>query len=245
MALFANEIRTWALRGQTTQEAGASQGEQRCGAGDARTPAAVRELVGSGMSNMSFNGSPIDSNWVGTYLDQGWFGVVLDAALLLVLLLTAATTRARSPQRAIALFLVMYCMFASITETGLSDPSPYLLDLAVAASLLLPSRSEVAGMKVVIAHSRYRSSAPSGENLVVDQEAAALRGRRPRGDAFERRSDDIGSWARPSRPRCRRGSPQSRARPRPRRDPRARPARRAPRAQHFPPPEPVGAACVP
>jgi hypothetical protein len=29
-------------------------------------------------------------------------------------------------------------------------------------------------MKVMIAHSRYRSSAPSGENRVVDQESAAL-----------------------------------------------------------------------
>ena len=35
-------------------------------------------------------------------------------------------------------------------------------------------------MKVLIAHSRYRTTAPSGENLVVDQETAALPGRRSR-----------------------------------------------------------------
>ena len=29
-------------------------------------------------------------------------------------------------------------------------------------------------MKIVVAHSRYRSAAPSGENRVVDQEIAAL-----------------------------------------------------------------------
>ena len=76
-------------------------------------------------------------------LDQGWVGVALDGAIVLVLLLTAAT-RERSPQRAVALFLIIYCLFASITETGMSNPSPYLLDLAVAASLILPPRAEVA-----------------------------------------------------------------------------------------------------
>ena len=42
------------------------------------------------------------------------------------------------PQRAIALFLVVFCLLSSFTETGLSDPSLYLLDLSLAASLLVP-----------------------------------------------------------------------------------------------------------
>ena len=50
-------------------------------------------------------------------------------------------------------------------------------------------------MKVVIAHSRYRTNAPSGENLVVEQEAAALRAVGHDVSAFERCSDDIGSWS--------------------------------------------------
>lgn len=49
-------------------------------------------------------------------------------------------------------------------------------------------------MKVLIAHSRYRTSAPSGENLVVDQEAAALVDAGHDVALFERRSDEIGSW---------------------------------------------------
>jgi hypothetical protein len=34
---------------------------------------------------------------------------------------------------------VSYCLVASFTEVGFTDVSPYLLDLTVAASLLVPS----------------------------------------------------------------------------------------------------------
>lgn len=50
-------------------------------------------------------------------------------------------------------------------------------------------------MKVLIAHSRYRSAAPSGENLVVDQESAALADAGHEVALFERHSDRIGSWS--------------------------------------------------
>jgi hypothetical protein len=95
---------------------------------------------GSGLSNMSFDGLPIDSNWVATYQDQGWFGVAL-VALVFVVLLVVATSRARGPHKAISLFLIIYCLFASITETGLDGPSPYLLDLTVATSLLITAEA--------------------------------------------------------------------------------------------------------
>jgi glycosyltransferase involved in cell wall biosynthesis len=49
-------------------------------------------------------------------------------------------------------------------------------------------------MKIVVAHSRYRSAAPSGENRVVDQERAALAGLGHDVELFERRSDDIEGW---------------------------------------------------
>ena len=39
--------------------------------------------------------------------------------------------------RACALFLITYCGLASYTEAGLGDASPYLLHLALAASLLV------------------------------------------------------------------------------------------------------------
>jgi glycosyltransferase involved in cell wall biosynthesis len=50
-------------------------------------------------------------------------------------------------------------------------------------------------MKILIAHSRYRTNAPSGENLVVEQETAALEAAGHQVSAFERCSDEIGSWS--------------------------------------------------
>ena len=49
-------------------------------------------------------------------------------------------------------------------------------------------------MRIVVAHSRYRSAAPSGENRVVDQERAALAELGHDVTLFERRSDDIEGW---------------------------------------------------
>lgn len=141
--LFASEIRSWALRGQTAQEAGQLTGRTKVWTEVLHTPRApVHELFGSGLSNLSWNGLPIDSTWVGTYLDEGLFGVVLVAAALILLLLSALSDRP-GPGRAIAVFLIVYCLFASVTETGLGAPSPYLLDLAAAASLLrVPPKGE-------------------------------------------------------------------------------------------------------
>jgi hypothetical protein len=94
-------------------------------------------FFGFGLSNLSFNGLSIDSNWLGAYLDLGLVGVALCAVLLLYLLV-AAFLQPPGVLRALALFLVAYCLVSSFTETGLSDPSLYLLDLSAAASLLVP-----------------------------------------------------------------------------------------------------------
>jgi glycosyltransferase involved in cell wall biosynthesis len=50
-------------------------------------------------------------------------------------------------------------------------------------------------MRILIAHNRYRSTAPSGENRVVDQESQALRALGHEVEHFERRSDDIEEWS--------------------------------------------------
>ena len=81
------------------------------------------------------NGLPIDSSWISIYQDQGIVGDVLMGLVFLLLLLTALC-RTRGPTRALALFLIVYCLIAGITESGLGGVSPYLLDLSVAASLL-------------------------------------------------------------------------------------------------------------
>lgn len=94
-------------------------------------------LFGFGLSNDGFDGLSIDSSWLSTYVDQGLVGDVLDGLVLLSLLIVALISP-RGPGRAIALFLVVYCTIASFTETGLGQPSTYLLDLAVAMSVLMP-----------------------------------------------------------------------------------------------------------
>jgi hypothetical protein len=98
-------------------------------------------LFGFGLSNKSFLGLPIDSNWLASYYDQGLFGVAICAAMLLFLLMTAYF-QPRGVQRALALFLVVYCVIASLTETGFTDASTYLLYLALAASMLVPRAAD-------------------------------------------------------------------------------------------------------
>jgi O-antigen ligase len=135
-SLFAPLILEWFFRGQTSEEAAGLTGRTKVWTeilGLQRTW--WQEVFGFGLSNKSFNGLSIDNNWLAVYLDQGWFGIAIDAALLLILIFLAVTHR-RGIRRAAALFLVTYCLVASITETGLGDASPYLLHLVVAASLL-------------------------------------------------------------------------------------------------------------
>jgi glycosyltransferase involved in cell wall biosynthesis len=51
-------------------------------------------------------------------------------------------------------------------------------------------------MKIMLVHNRYRSTAPSGENRVVDTEAEALAAAGHEVIRFERHSDDIETWSR-------------------------------------------------
>ena len=137
-AFFAPQILSWAARGQSAEQASGLTGRTSVwtAVSDTSRPP-LNALFGSGLSNKSFNGVAIDSTWVATYLDLGWTGVALGISFLLVLL-TLAFSRPRGVRRAIALFLLTYCLVSSPTETGLGDASPFLLDLVVAASLLVP-----------------------------------------------------------------------------------------------------------
>jgi hypothetical protein len=142
--LFAPQLITWLARGQSANEATGLTGRTDVWTDVIAAPRPLLEqLFGTGLSNKSFGGLAIDSNWIATYVDQGWLGMIIEASFLLVILVMAAT-HVRGPRRALALFLVVYCIVSSVTETGLGDASPYLLDLAVAASLLVspPRRSD-------------------------------------------------------------------------------------------------------
>ncbi len=117
----------------------------------------TNKIFGSGLSNdsvinqsPSVNGLPIDSSWVATYQNQGIVGCVLEGIMFLVLIL-AAVLGPRGPTRALALFLIVYCLVSSYTETGMGEPSIYLLDLVLAASLLVPRGGDNRGVEPFVA----------------------------------------------------------------------------------------------
>jgi O-antigen ligase len=98
------------------------------------------QLIGVGLGDKSYGGLSIDSTWLSTYHELGQFGVAL-VGLMLISLLAAALFRPPSLARRCAVFLIVYCIVASYTEVGLGDASPYLLHLAMAASLLAAPRA--------------------------------------------------------------------------------------------------------
>jgi hypothetical protein len=132
-------ITTWLERGQSSQGLDNLTGRTKVWGPLLAAPRdKFQEIFGFGLSNGSFNGLPIDSNWLASYEEQGLFGVLICATILVFLMVTTYF-QPRGLQRALALFLVSYCLVASFTEVGFTDVSPYLLDLTVAASLLVPS----------------------------------------------------------------------------------------------------------
>lgn len=134
---FAPFFTHWFTRGQSPQEIAELTGRSEVWSQLVASPRTeVHVLFGYGMSNDSFNGRSIDSSWLSTYDDQGLVGDMIIGSAL-VLLLVLALVSPRGPARAVALFLVVYCLIASYTETGLGDASTYLLDLSVAMSVLM------------------------------------------------------------------------------------------------------------
>ena len=132
-------VTSWLARGETANQLTGLTGRTDVWTAVVTVPRDTFQVIfGFGLSNLSFNGLPIDSNWLGAYLDLGLLGVAVGAAMLLYML-GAAYFQPRGAQRALALFLVTYCLVSSFTETGLSGASMYLLELTLAASLLVPS----------------------------------------------------------------------------------------------------------
>ena len=132
-------ITTWLARGEGTTQLTNLTGRTKVWGPLLTFPRnKFQEIFGFGLSNSSFNGLPIDSNWLASYQEQGLFGVVV-CATILVFLLVMSYFQPRGVQRALALFFVTYCLVASFTEVGFTDVSPYLLEVTLAASLLVPS----------------------------------------------------------------------------------------------------------
>jgi O-Antigen ligase len=132
-------LTTWLARGEGAQQLTELTGRTKVWGPLLAFPRDKFQMIfGFGLSNSSFNGLPIDSSWLASYQEQGLFGVAVSATVLLFLLVLAYF-QPRGVQRALALFLVTYCLVASFTEVGFTDAPMYLLDLCLAASLLVPS----------------------------------------------------------------------------------------------------------
>lgn len=139
---FGQAVRQWLQRGQDAEQLSNLTGRQKVWElllAEKRTVG--EQVLGVGLTDKSFAGLPIDSSWLSIYHEQGWVGITIVATFLGALLVTAAL-RPPSPARACAVFLILYCIVASYTEVGLGDASPYLLHLAVAASLLVRRSTE-------------------------------------------------------------------------------------------------------
>jgi hypothetical protein len=135
---LSSVIATWLARGEGAHQLTNLTGRTKVWAPLLALPRdKFQEIFGFGLSNDSFNGLPIDSNWLAAYQTQGFFGIFICAAMLLFLLVTAYF-QPRGVRRALALFLITFCLVSSFTEVGFLDASMYLLDLTLAASLIAP-----------------------------------------------------------------------------------------------------------
>ncbi|MGW7168899.1 O-antigen ligase family protein [Streptomyces sp. NPDC054884] len=147
---FSSALQAWFLRGQSQQNFASLTGRAKVWHALLAAPRTATEHVfGTGLGDKSFGGLPIDNSWLAVYNEQGVTGIVL-VATIIVVLGGVALLRPPSLSRACAIFLITYCAIASYTEAGLGDASPYLLHLALAASLLAapaepapPSRPDV------------------------------------------------------------------------------------------------------
>lgn len=130
---------TWLARGEGTSELKNLTGRTKVWGPLLSFPRdKFQEIFGFGLSNSSFNGLAIDSNWLSSYQEQGLLGAVTCGVILFFLMATAYL-QPRGVQRALALFLITYCLIASFTEDGFTDATTYLLELTLAASLFVPS----------------------------------------------------------------------------------------------------------
>jgi hypothetical protein len=133
----ASVVTTWLARGEKGQELASLTGRTDYWALVVHLPRdKFQEVAGFGLSNASINGFPIDSNWLTAYMEQGLFGVIVCAAMMLFLLVTAFF-QPPGVRRALALFLITYSLVASFTQVGFANPTTYLLELTLAASLLV------------------------------------------------------------------------------------------------------------
>ncbi len=145
---FWPALQAWTRRGQDAENFASLTGREKVWDALLADNRTVTELFfGVGLTDKSFNGLPIDGGWLAVYHEQGFVGLALVFGFLATLS-AVAVLRPPSIERACAIFLIVYCLVASYAEVGLGDASPYLLHLAVAATLLTPRNDDPTALVV-------------------------------------------------------------------------------------------------
>ena len=134
--VFGQAVMAWLQRGQDSEQLTSLTGRAKVwDLLQAKDRNLGEQFFGVGLTDKSFAGLPIDNAWL-SHLPRAGLGGHRARGRVPHWPDRQAALRPPSPQRACAVFLILYCIVASYTEVGLGDASPYLLNLAVAASLL-------------------------------------------------------------------------------------------------------------
>lgn len=135
-------LTTWLARGEHAKELTDLTGRTPIWTAVLNAPRDRFQMIfGYGLSTEGYHGLPIDGGWIAAYHDLGLAGVAICMSMLFFVLISAYF-QPRSSRVAVALFLVTFVLVTSLTETGISAPSLYLLELALAASLVMPPLGE-------------------------------------------------------------------------------------------------------
>lgn len=135
--LFGPAVQAWFLRGQDQSQLSTLTGRTKAWAKVYAFPRDMySRLFGVGLTDKSIEGLPIDSGYLSVYHEQGRVGVFV-MTLIFVVFLARIMSRRPSMARAMALFLVVYVLIASYTETGIGDMSGYVLHLIMAMVLVV------------------------------------------------------------------------------------------------------------
>ena len=135
--MFGPAVQAWFLRGQDQSQLNTLTGRTKAWAKVYAFPRDVySRLFGVGLTDKSIEGLPIDSGYLSVYHEQGRIGVAV-ITIIFVVFLARILTRRPSMARAVALFLVVYVLIASYTETGIGDMSSYVLHLMLAMVLVV------------------------------------------------------------------------------------------------------------
>ena len=140
---FSSVLTTWLARGESSHELIEPDRPDQCL--DRRAQRAARLVAddrsASACPTRGSTGShrqQLDRRLLRPGPGSGW----PSCAAFLLFVLVNAFFQPRGSRRALALFLVTYLIVTSYTETGLSNASMYLFELALAASLLVPAAPE-------------------------------------------------------------------------------------------------------